>query len=366
LKHRPERGTRKNGFNMKKPTASFRATSVLLGSALCILAIRQIGWGQKTSGAQGRATAFAAQPTVSFRTVQTQDRIVTVSIPADWLAAGTFDDFKSFSAQDGESFHSGRAEVWPDPQALRLGLRVLAQTLPMPPEQLTWVSRFVAPPLAPVDVIRGLYPQLAGGAIQNMRVSDYRVLFSQGQLGVGLIHYQFVLLPQRDIVFQSMLPPVLRAQRLVPMEGGALIMTFPLRFNEAIVRNYPNLAVGNVWTFIYRAAEAPQPLFSRNVATYAKIFASYKVDIRALQENYRQQQQVFEQMNQQTRETGYTWWLRLGGLFEGVTTNHPEPGVWSWPPGCATTKIYICGNEAECLYESDAQRRGCSPVKITH
>jgi len=313
--------------------------------------------GQFPPGNVEQGTGLTSGVAGTFRVVQTADRVVTVAIPSDWAASGTFERFVAFSTR-GESFGSGRAEVWPDEQALRRGLAVLPPTL-MSPQELALVSRSVAPPLVPLDVIRLLYPQLAGGAIQSMHVLDTRPLFSQRQLGAALIHYRYTLLPHRDSAFQSLLPPALQAQTQVPMEGAALIMTFPLAFDPALVANFPDLAVANVWSYVYRLAEAPDALFIKNVATYAKIFATYRVDLQALNENYRQQQQVFEQMNEQTQETGRQWILTLGNEGEYNSHEHPEPRITERKTCSGGTELYICGSVLQCYTGSQALQRGC-------
>jgi len=209
---------------------------------------------------------------------------------------------------------------------------------------------------------------LAGGAIQSMQVLDARPLFSQGQLGAALVHYRYTLLPQRDIAFRSLCPPALQAQSQVSMKGAGLIMTFPLAFNPALVANYPDLAVANVWTYVYRLAEAPDALFTKNVATYAKIFESYKVDIQALNENYRQQQQAFEQMNAQTREMGRTWILTLGNEGEYNTREHPEPRVMERKYCPGGTDLYICLGDSElrCYTPSQTVGRQCERAYLLH
>ncbi len=220
-------------------------------------------------------------------------------------------------------------------------------------EQCILMSRSFAPPLAPVDVIRTLYPQVAGGAIQNMRILGSRELVSQGQLGAALVHYQYTLLPHQDPAFQSTLNPALLTQNQILMEGVALIMTFPPLINSF-------LPAMNQWDGASWSAEAPQSLFVRNIGIYAKIFDTYQVDFMALKDVSRQEAESWKKLNDTTREIGNNFLLSAAGQAEWVGSEDRERRIMEDKACSNGTSRYICGNHIECLTRAEAApRRDC-------
>lgn len=215
-----------------------------------------------------------AQAQIWLRPIRSSDGILTMVLPADWNVTSPTGEHFHADSRRGESLNAGRVDVSAD-YGTMVSLVQANQAMGAPPQLLALLQRLVAPPLPPDGVVRYLLPQLSGGAMQNVHILGIRDMGAAGNMRTAMIYFQYTLLPQRDALWRSLLPPALMDQRQVPMQGLAVIATSPV------------FALGpcHTWTMLYNILEAPQPLFAANLRAYATIFSSVQVNMNAVQQN---------------------------------------------------------------------------------
>lgn len=223
---------------------------------------------QSWQGGLTGGSRYAGPGTAYFHRVQSADGVVSMDVPADWQAgssiAGTF---RAYSPR-GESFSCGKADIFLNYPSME----VTAQTLRMlgtSRQELALLSRLASPPLDPENIVLRLLPQIAGGAMQNLRILGSWPLPEGGTL----IYYRYMLLPQRDALFRSLLAPALWAYGQVAMQA------------EVRLYRVPGMPVGvaRIWSFLYQIVEAPQDLFVSNAGAYQRIFESFAVDVNEIE-----------------------------------------------------------------------------------
>jgi len=289
---------------------------------------------------------------LTWHTVMAHDATFQLALPNGWQETGPqiLENFLALSEQ-GESFGSGIAEVFANTEAKRLILPGYKAVLP--PEQSELMSRLLAPPLDPVQVVTQLFPQVSGGAMQNVRVVEAHPIPSAPGTTAALIHYQFILFPRRDAAFASGLPPELLSMDEVPMEAMGVISTNP--------------GNGATWTLTYGTISAPQSIFASNQRVYAAIYRSYQFIAQGLvakTKNYEAAANLAAEMNKTTREVAHRWELRLGDQVEsGGTPDDPAPRRTFPDPGpCPGGTLYRCGEQRlVCLDAPPPANSDCHP-----
>jgi len=198
-----------------------------------------------------------------------------MAVPADWqVAPPAGQNFGAFSGR-GESFSCGVLEVFADLGSMRNAQQAFAM-MGKPRQELAFMERLVSPPLAPNQIVGRLFPQISGGAIQNLRVLEAR----PSPDGSASVAYQYVLLPQRDALYRTLLPAALQRYSQVPMEG------------EAHIHLVPGTGAGAVrtWSFLYAIISAPQPVYTNNARVYAAMFESIRTNLGAVQQGMAEQE----------------------------------------------------------------------------
>lgn len=215
------------------------------------------------------ATAYSSSPTAGpFQRVRSTEGIITIDLPSDWLlGSSAANSFAAFSPR-GEGFSCGQIDVFLD----RSGMLAAAQAMQMmgaSRQQLSLLPRLVSPPLSPMAVVERLFPQISGGAIENIQILAAQQL---GQNG-SEISYRYLLLPHRDPLFRSIINPALRDYEQVVMQAKARLTTAP----------GVSVGVARTWTLLYEIVDAPQPVFAARGTSYQHILESLAVDVDALQ-----------------------------------------------------------------------------------
>jgi len=262
------------------------------------------------------------------------DGTFTVQVPYGWQKMGpAMFEGSSVVSNWGEAFGSGLVAVYANQFMLQTLLD--AQKTFLPQQQLVLMSRALSSPLGPIDVVQYLFPKIAGGGLQNLRILGYRQLSAQGGVPVMLIRYQSTLFPQRDAAFASLLAPALRTQVQVTTETVAVIWS-------------PVNSDGLTWHFLYVMISAPQSVFERNQALYARIYQTFRFIPAGLAQkirNNQRAQEIADGMNATMREVGQQQWRGLGDLVQGQEegggprTDIPNPG------SCSGGAIYKCGDD---------------------
>jgi hypothetical protein len=118
--------------------------------------------------------------------------------------------------------------------------------------------------------------------MQNVQIIGARRLPD----GSTAIAYRYVLWPQRDRLTAAQHPPALMRETQVPMQAEIHLQpTSGIPFG--VVRS---------WSFLYSSVSAPQPIYSRNAATYATMFQSIYVNGRAVQDSMVRDQELTQSM----------------------------------------------------------------------
>jgi hypothetical protein len=220
--------------------------------------------------------AYAMPPTpLSFRWIRSAGGEVGMAVPADWqIAPPAGQNFGAFSGR-GESFSCGLLDVFADLGSMRNAQQAFA-VMGRPRQELAFMQRLVSPPLTADQIVSRLFAQISGGAIQNLRVLGARQLPD----GSAIVAYQYVLLPGRDALYRTLLPPALQRYSQVPMQG------------EAHIRLVPGMRAGAVrtWSFLYAIVSAPQPVYASYARVYAAMFKSIQTNSGAVQQGMAEQQ----------------------------------------------------------------------------
>jgi hypothetical protein len=219
----------------------------------------------------------AVPPPVSLRWIQSPRGEVGLRVPANWQVAPVAgQNLGAFSGR-GESFSCGLLELFADYASMRNALQASAM-MGKSQQELRFMQRLVSPQLSPDGVVARLFPQISGGAMQNVRILGGHPLPD----GSAAIYYQYLLFPQRDALYQSLLPPVLQGVGQVPMQG------------EAHIRLVPGMTVGAVrtWSFLYAVVSAPTQVYATNARLYPVIFQSIQTSPGAVQQNMAREQNL--------------------------------------------------------------------------
>jgi hypothetical protein len=288
-------------------------------------------YGQSTSQPR-RITPKASSPQASYvspdafswHTVVARDATFRLQLPVSWHEVGpeTLESFQAMSEQ-GESMVSGMLQVYTNRDVLRPNL-VANQSL-LSRVQLVLMSRLLSAPLTPTEVVTKLFPQIAHGAIQNVRIVQTHMLPSAPGGLSALLLYQYTLFPRRDAAYLSQLPPTLRNQTKVQMGAWATIST--------------DQGNGLTWGLTYGIIAAPLSVFRSNQAIYVRIGEKYEFIPEGLVQKVRSNiaaQQLAAQLNENTRRATQMMadddrllksGLGIAGALGGDTTFRGPRGV---------------------------------------
>jgi hypothetical protein len=217
----------------RKVNAMNRAYVLFLGILLvggtCGEAIGQTyrgaSYGNQGPGSQARPQ-YVSPASIGWRQVVARDATFRLQLPDDWQEVGQqiLEDFSAVSPRS-ESYGSGEVEVFANQMARDKILP--SYQLILPPAKSALMARLMSSPLSPSQVVTGLFPQVAGGAMRNVRILKVQELPWLPGFSTALIFYQYLLLPRADAAYASTLPPALLSQRQVPMTAVAVISTTP-------------------------------------------------------------------------------------------------------------------------------------------
>ena len=262
-------------------------------------------WTQSRRGAcPSRQIQSTEVNQAAFQQILADDGTFTLQVPIGWEKMGpaTFEG-SSIVSKRGEGLASGMVVVYANQSMLQTNLHALSTIYP--PLQLVLMSRLLSRPLSPLEVVRYLFPQIANGAMQNVRILGYRTLSAEAPAPIMVVRYLSTLFPQQDAAFASLLPPRLRTQYQVTTETVAVI--------------WSPINSGLTWTFSYLMITAPRSVFEQSHSLYAHIYESFRFIpeglARKIQDNERASE-IAEQMRETTRQVGRGYWLTLGGLLD--------------------------------------------------
>jgi hypothetical protein len=227
----------------------------------------------------------APTPSVAFRHID--GGMVSLDVPASWQVMPPMANTLTFFSTQGESFSLGKVDVYYDQVSMRNAAQVAQLTRSANPTMVAYMRRLVAPPLSPEQIVSRLLPQISGGAMQNVRLRSSRRMPNTATDVV----YDYVLFPQRDPVSRTGLPPALQRVGEIVMRGEMQIILLP---------GMP-VGVARTWGFLYSAAAAPQSIYSRNAAEYARMFQSIKINNAAAQQSANAQQQMVNSITNSMR-----------------------------------------------------------------
>ncbi len=189
-----------------------------------------------------------------------------MQIPAFWrvVSASPRSFHLEVQGNAGESFTVNSFSVAANEQTLQnelTGLRAMGA----PPQVLELRSRLLAPYLSPVQVVQYLFPKVASGLAQNLKVlgsSNAREFQQDGDLiesSVVTYEYQKIM-----------------GGKAVPEEGAAEIITVRLPFITAL--DY-------TWKLIYIGAEAPPWVFQKEIPLFMAMAHSIRINNQAILQN---------------------------------------------------------------------------------
>ena len=278
--------------------------------------------GQAFGGARMQAASNGPASPAGFRRIQSPSGTVTLSVPADWQPMPPLGSNFSAVSPRGESFSCGEMDIYWDQASMRNTLEA-AHMMGANRLQIAYMQRMVSPQLRPAEIVAQLFPQISGGAMQNVRILGTRPLPD----GASSVHYQYLLLPQRDLLYASTLPPRLRHYSQVPMKG------------EAHIQLVSGVAVGvsRTWGFLYAVISAPTEVYAANPDTYSAIFQSVQADPRAVQQSMAQQQSLANSIGanmKQQNQTIQDWSRRTTDaqnkqLGEWTERNRKMGDIWT-------------------------------------
>jgi hypothetical protein len=232
------------------------------------------------------------------------DAAYRVALPAGWQRTGKATwDYGLYFGTQGESFAVGTEQVFMN--ATMLYYQLSGYSYIIPREQLVLKSRMLSAPLGPLQVVTQLMPQIAHGAIQNLSVLRTFPMPEDNGFRKMLVLYQYTLVPQRDPAFASQMHPALRSRSQVPMQGAALIITYPYLPGQA------------TWTFGYLVLNAPYDVFQRNERIYPLIFENFHLQEAGMQQKVRSNEEAAKlaaSMAETTHQVAHGWELALGAL----------------------------------------------------
>lgn len=286
------------------------------------------------AGALVAAGSLPPAHTQGLRQIVAQDRSFVVQIPPDWsVAAAVMQNFTARGPR-GEQVTVGTDDVLADAQSLDNARTICRQY------GASCQYRYWASPLAPMDVVRVLFPQYSPsmGGVRVLGVWPVNVAGFRG----GLVWYAFVT------------------------QGAA---------NEGFAEVFvlPGLAAPQLryWNFVAATATGPRQVFRRNLALYAAILESFRYSSQALRQVAQAPLKLGEDLRAIDREFGSKWWGPLGGQ-----ARYPCPdcaggqGTKPWdelPPDRANYDFYTCGTALVSVPRgTGAPGPGCrGPVSVS-
>ncbi len=291
---------------------------VVLLAALCGGSITPVLWF---------STCYAQD--AAWQHIVAQDKSFEVKIPPDWGIESAV--LRWFSARSpsprGESVGLVALDVFADPQSMANAVNLCAR-LGCDAGLQVW-----SPPLAPVDVVRVLYPRVVQG-VSEMRILAVWNITLAGFQG-NVVWYRYMRQGDR-------------------IEGFAQIFTLP-------GVNTPDL---RYWSTVVSVAEGPRQYFRRNLGLYARILQTLHYSPQALASYARAPFEFANQMMEIDRGFGKKWLPALGGQVPFPDPSAPS-GVCmisrdDLPPDLRQFHYYVCGpcdiravpygNPAPCPY----------------
>jgi len=239
----------------------------------------------------------------SWTTIQAQDRSFIAQIPTDWTVTSAV--FQNFTARSprGEILTVASDDVLADAQSLQNSRTACQQY------GTGCQFRFWAPPLAPLDVVRLLFPQYSP-SMQSTQILTVWPLNVAGFQG-ALVRYKF-------------------------LEQGTLMEGFADTFTVPGVAT-PQL---RYWSFVTATAAGPRQIFRRNVSFYARILDSLQYSPEALKKIARAPLELGEALREIDRKFGQQWNHTLAGQ-----ARFPNGATVPWDDLIPGFDSYTCGTQ---------------------
>jgi hypothetical protein len=220
-----------------------------------------------------------ARAQILFGDFVAQDQSFTGLVPFNWkIQSATQRHFLVTNLQN--------EKVWVDVWDVPMDAQSLANIGQLNP--LSTSLRIYSPPLAPVDVLKQLYPPFAQGAVQNLNVLMGKTVPASVGMQAGVFDYRYLLHGQTRY------------------EGEMLIITVPPTHSPYV----------NYWSLITCGGEAPAEIFQQNKALYAVILGSLKYNQQVLSQNARE---PFDRMWENDPE----YRKRMDDFLESLGTGYP-------------------------------------------
>jgi hypothetical protein len=255
-----------------------------------------------------RSSQNPAAASVPWYRQLADDYTYQVALPGGWQRVGNATlDYGLFFSTQGESLAMGTEQVFMNRAMLNAQLPGYSYVIPR--ALLVLKSRMLSPPLAPLQVVTWLMPQIARGAIQNLRVRGTSTVGEDYGFRKMLVLYEYTFVPQRDPAFATQLHPALRTRPQVRMQGAALVIT------------YPYLAGQATWTFGYLFLNAPYDVFQRNERVYPQILEGFQLIEAGMAQRVKSNEEaakIAASMNDTMQQAAHGWWNLLGSEREAV------------------------------------------------
>jgi hypothetical protein len=348
--------------------------------------------------APARIGARVRAADVSWGVVAAPDGTFQVQIPQHWGVAKAFSwtDFRAFS-REGESVRAGKADVFPNQQSSMAMIQLFQQrtsglqsaltfaqvppnligalqqmqgsenlqllaALGFTPQDLQLMVRTILPPYShPVEVIRTLLPEVANGAIRNVRILHAQNVSVATGVGGAMVAYAYDLNPRGDSAFATLVAPSLLNYTAVPMRGFAIIYTLP---PAGLPVSSGLLAALNTWPYLYFQIDAPEPVFLKSVEVYDYITLSYAIKPKAVAQQGQAWMQMLNTMHQATEQQGHGDWLALGNLDEYNTASDPTRRTMENTPCATGERRYACPGDPEPVCSPKPPRLSCEEPRI--
>ena len=281
-----------------------------------------------TTRAQAKVRNDTDHDRILFGDFVAQDKSFTGLIPFDWQVQAA--SLRHFLLTSGHN-----EKVWVDVWDVPMDAQSLAVTSQLNP--LSNAKQIYSPPLAPIDVLRQLYPRFAQGTVQNLSVLKSNTVPAPGGMQEGVFDYGYLYQGQRER----------------PYKGEMLILTLPPTHTPFV----------NYWNIITLGGEGPAEFFQKNKALYVCVLNHLKYNQPVLNQSARE---PFGRMWENDPEYNKRMDDLITSLGQGDEHTFEEANgarhtIYGPLPG-PEEKYWWCGGN---IYRIDRLRpdSGCDPLK---
>ena len=278
-----------------------------------------------TTRAQAKVRNDTDRDRILFGDFVAHDRSFRGFIPFDWQVQVA--SLQHFLLTGGHN-----EKVWVDVWDVPMDAQSLAVTSQLNP--LSNAKQIYSPPLAPIDVLKQLYPRFAQ-EVQNLSVLGSKTVPASGGVQEGVFDYRYLY------------------QGQLPYEGEMLILTLPPTHTRFV----------NYWNLITLGGEGPAEFFRKNKALYVFVLDHLKYNQPILNQSARE---PFGRMWENDPEYNKRMDDLITSLGQGDEHTFEEANgtrhtIYGPLPG-PEEKYWWCGGN---IYRIDRLRPdpGCDPLK---